>query len=517
MTTSRPAVQVLPRSELESRPRLFAALERTVGLEFTAHPGAGVVATVVLGDADLSVTAGLPTLRLVHPEPSVGAPTSVHLADSAQLDATIRRQILSDGFAGGTHGLAPQLSAEVLASDNDHVLWTHDRSTKEELAAVVPRELAAGETLRNRMRPGAILPLLPLTSFLLRVAEASGLRRAPLRAAFLIDDPNLHRPRYGYLDFAELAARATAEGWHIAFATIPLDTWFVDRRVVRLFVQPKPHLSLLIHGNRHVKDELARHKNDEGALRDMSQALGRIRRLETRTGLRVSRVMAPPHSVYSPTAARALARLGFHGLCIGDPYPWLQRDAPRPPLAEWRPAEFVEGLPVIPRHHISGDGEELVLRAFLRQPLIIYGHHTDGAHGLEVFSDAARRVDSLGDVSWMDLDTIARTNAETFDLGDRTLLRLYSRSATIQLDRPATVVVEIDDVHSVDVEVMDRGQVYLGPGPHPIESPGPLNVSVRRRDCVDARQIAPPRFTPWPLARRVLTETRDRLVPLIRR
>ena len=517
MTTSRPAVQVLPRHEFESRPRLFAALERAVGVMFTANSAPGVVATLVLGSAGLPVPEDLPTLRLVHPEPAVGVPAPVRLADSVWLDAALRGQVISDGFAGATGGLAPSPTAEVLASDEDRILWTHDRSAAEEQAVVVPRELGVGETLRNRLRPGAVLPLLPLASFLLRVAEASGLRRAPLRAAFLIDDPNLHRPRYGYLDFAELAARSAAEGWHIAFATIPLDGWFVDKRVARLFMKSEPHLSLLIHGNRHVKCELARLTDDDQALREMSQALNRIRGLETRTGLRVSRVIAPPHGVYSPTAARALARLEFRALCISNPYPWLPPDAPRQPLAGWRPAEFLEGLPIIPRHHIAGDPEELVLRAFLRQPLVVYGHHTDAAQGLEVFSDAAHRIDSLGDVSWMDLDAIARINAETFDAGNRTVIRLYSRNATIDLDRPTTVVVEIDDVAPVDVEVAAGGRVYPGPGPHAIESIGPLNVSTRRRDCVDPRQIAPPRTTAWPLTRRVLTETRDRLAPLVRR
>ena len=249
----------------------------------------------------------------------------------------------------------------------------------------------------------------------------------------------------------------------------------------------------------------------------MSQALDRIRRLETRTGLRVSRVIAPPHGVYSPTAARALARLGFGALCISNPYPWLPADAPRQPLAGWRPAEFVEGLPIIPRHHIAGDPEELVLRAFLRQPLVVYGHHTDAAHGLEVFSDAAHRIDSLGDVSWMDLDAIARTNAETFDVGDRTLVRLYSRDATIDLDRPATVVVEIDDVarstwrsRREDGSTRGRARTRLSPPGRSTCRLDDATASIRGRSRLRVRP-------PWPLTRRVLTETRDRLAPLLRR
>ncbi len=392
----------LPRNEFESRTRLFTALEQAIGLSFTPDPSPLVVATVMLGDACPPGSEGLPTLRLVHPEPALHAPAPVRLADSAWLDAALRGQVLSDGFAAETAGLSPSPRAKILASGEGRVFWTHDPSAAEERAAVVPRELAVGETLRNRLRPGAVLPLLPLASFLLRVAEASGLRRAPLRATFLIDDPNLHRPRYGYLDFAELAARSSAEGWHMAFATIPMDGWFVDQRVARLFMRPEPHLSLLIHGNRHVKCELARLTDDNHALREMSQALNRIRRLEARTGLKVSRVIAPPHGVYAPIAARALARLQVGALCISNPYPWLESDAPRPPLAGWRPAEFLEGLPIVPRHHLVSDPEELVLRAFLRQPLVVYGHHTDAADGLGVFSDAARRVDSLGDVRWMD-------------------------------------------------------------------------------------------------------------------
>lgn len=515
MTISRPAVQVLPRHEFESRSRLFAAFERALGLVFTADPTRGVVATLVLGETGAPAIKGLPTLRLVHPESSLGAPTPVRLANSMWLDQALRGQVFSDGFARATMSLAPSSSTEALAFDDDRTFWTRDRSTFEEQAAVVPRELAVGETLRNRMRPGAILPLLPLTSFLLRVAEASGLKRVPLRATFLIDDPNLHRMRYGYLDFAELAARATAEGWHIAFATIPLDAWFVDQRAVRLFMSSKSQLSLLFHGNNHVKRELARLTTDERALREMGQALNRIRGFERRTGLPVSRVMAPPHGDYSPTTARALARLGFSALTVGTPYPWMPSSEPRQSLAGWRPAEFVEGLPIIPRHHLRGDHEELVLRAFLRQPLVIYGHHTDAAQGVEVFSEAARRIRSLGEVSWMDLDAIVRTNAETFDAGERTLVRMYSRNATIDLDRPATVVVEFVDDHELDVEVTAGGQVYPGPGPHAIESGGLVNVSARPRDRVDPCRIARPRPTLWPRTRRLITEARDRLLPAI--
>ena len=106
---------------------------------------------------------------------------------------------------------------------------------------------------------------------------------------------------------------------------------------------------------------------------------------------------------------------------------------------------------------------------------------------------------------------------EIFDAGERTLVRMYSRNATIDLDRPATVFVEFVDDHELDVEVTAGGQVYPGPGPHTIASRGLVNISARPRDCVDPYRIARPRATLWPRSRRLMTETRDRLLPAIRR
>ena len=52
---------------------------------------------------------------------------------------------------------------------------------------------------------------------------------------------------------------------------------------------------------------------------------------------------------------------------------------------------------------------EVALRAFLGQPLILYGHHDDLADGLEPLVDAARNVNRLG-VEWKSLGAIAATS-----------------------------------------------------------------------------------------------------------
>ena len=41
-------------------------------------------------------------------------------------------------------------------------------------------------------------------------------------------------------------------------ATVPLDAWYFDRKVVDLFQTHKKEISLMMHGVNHVADELAR-------------------------------------------------------------------------------------------------------------------------------------------------------------------------------------------------------------------------------------------------------------------
>ena len=78
-------------------------------------------------------------------------------------------------------------------------------------------------------------------------------------------------------------------------------------------------------------------------------------------------------------------------------------------MVGWGRREIVAGgLPSLPRTGFNAPREDLVLRAFLGQPLIVYAHHDLLEHGLEVLSEAAATVDALGDVRWSSLADIAR-------------------------------------------------------------------------------------------------------------
>jgi hypothetical protein len=101
--------------------------------------------------------------------------------------------------------------------------------------ALAPEELRRDERLRDRLRAGRFLALLPLVHFLREIGGSENWTPPSLRAAFILDDPNLHWPSYGFVKFDPLATSATDRRFHAAIAMVPFDGWFAHRRVVRLF------------------------------------------------------------------------------------------------------------------------------------------------------------------------------------------------------------------------------------------------------------------------------------------
>jgi hypothetical protein len=174
---------------------------------------------------------------------------------------------------------------------------------------------------------------------------------------------------------------------------------------------------------------------------------------------------------------------------------------------------MVNGFPVLPRQAFSSDWDDFIFRALLGQPLIAYGHHQDAANGLEIFSDLARHISSLGTVRWMSLANIARTNVQTITGTGATVVRLFSRDATLELADSTNLVVEsVDEACNVWIEV--DGRLLLGPGPHRLEESARLRIVMRRHDAVVPEALPTPPLRAWPVVRRALTQLRDRIQPL---
>jgi hypothetical protein len=453
-------VGILPAEEHRRRPRLWSALEGAYPVSFEARERGAVGeldALIAIGDDEAGARAEIPCL-LVEGEERVDAPApprALAFSEDTALARPLRGARLSEAHCAALVAETALTQATVLARLDGAPTWTHTttgaRSTQR--VACVPAELEQGEALRDRLAPGRCLALLGLAQFLDDLAGGGRRAEQALHATFLIDDPNLHRPSYGHLRYGELLRDARARGYHLSIAMVPLDGWFADPRVARLFREGAAQLSVCVHGNEHYGPELAAPRSvAEGVALGM-RALRRAAAFERRTGVAVDRVMVPPHERIGEPMARALLACGFQALCTTRPYPWmvnspdlpwLTRPADAGPLAAWRPVDVVAGgLPVLLRADFAlHPREDLVLRAFLGQPLILYGHHELLREGPGALADAAAEIDRLGEVQWSSLAEIARASVSQLQPMDQAALARDARASDDVNPGAATIALQ---------------------------------------------------------------------------
>jgi hypothetical protein len=515
----RRIVAVQPGAALTTHRRLFTSLEQVYPVRFAAwrRDAMECDALIVAGDRAGPVpTTAVPTLAFVGDPAASGPAEDVRLGDQPAVDRRLRGIVLHGHSRGGGPPTRP--SDDVLAIGRWGPRWTRSRGPVpvDRVWAAVP-ELQADEVLRDALRTNRALGLIALVHFVRALAD-DGWQAPALRATFLFDDPNLRRPTYGHLDYRRLVAHADAHGYHAAMAMIPLDARWPNAKVVELFRARPDRLSLAFHGNNHLRRELM-YEDPRGALAMCAQAVRRIARFEGRTGLSVDRIMVPPHGLCSPAVAWALGLLGYDALCAIHPCPWTECPPADRLLAGWGPADFVSACAVVPRFPLGCSEAEVALRAFLGQPLILYGHHDDVAGGLEPLAQAAARVNRLGEVRWCSLRDIVATNYALRIDGDTAEVAAFGRRVRVTRPRDAAKLVVHAPVGGAEAAGLAGWSV---PGSPRMAFGAPLVQAVDRDLVVrlhaanqaDAWDLAAPAWQPWPLLRRAATETRDRLLSL---
>jgi len=515
---------------------LFRALEAVAPVAFCAG-GATETADV---DASLFVEGGEPAGDGLRPEgrhcatfgsvESAGtSPGQVVLANSSLIDHRLRGRCLTERGARSIAPVEVEPGHEVVASVGATPVWTSRRGPdgRCDSVSIFPLELGPGEHLRGRVVSGRFFPLVALLHFLREVCSGVEWKPPPLRAAFILDDPNLQWTSYGYLRYAEAIRNAAVHRYHMAIAMVPMDARVVQPRAARLFRDNRQALSIVMHGNDHVRHELARPSARGEAEVLLAQALRRTAGFETRSGVDVGRVMVPPHGACSEPTLQAMRRFGFEAVCMSRPYPWLPAPPPDFVLAGWHPAEFVAGMPVVPRMHLGHSKEETLFRAYLDQPLIFYGHHEDLADGFGPLEDRAGEVRSLGGARWQSLPEIAASNYATRREGAVLGIRLFSRRARVEVP---------EDIESVRIEVPRSGEAFqgssvsVGRAAAPLRARGPwwtartlpvaegcktADIRLADPEPLDAADFVSPDRNLWPIVRRILTQTRDRSLPSV--
>jgi len=454
----------------------------------------------------------------------------IKFSASVALDRSMRGQKLEDATVPCAFR-TPEQAEEVIASKGSNAVWS--RITRGEGTAdilnYIPPDLGSSGNLFEYLEPGNFIRLLPLLHFIREISGSNQAER-PLRSSFMFDDPNLHWSSYGYIDYPTLLQSAERNNYHVAFATVPLDSRFVHKSTAKLFREHGNRVSLLIHGNNHTKEELAQpDSTHEQKLRLGAQALRRICRFERSTGIEVSRGMAAPHGACTQAMGAALLELGFDGACISRGS--LMNHNPQtswPPTVGLNVAEFFDcGLPVIPRFRLTNRCQtNIVLAAFLGQAIIPVGHHQDVRDGYKDLEILAAFINSLGSVEWSNLTDILKSSYRGWIRGDTLRIRAFSHHMQVKVP-PAVRRVSIQAAwgpgseqtnvvvdQSATNNTHDLGTKFVC---SPISTNGVMKVHYSQPRANSHPAAATRSPIVWPITRRLLSEARDRLAPLLSR
>jgi hypothetical protein len=138
---------------------------------------------------------------------------------------------------------------------------------------------------------------------------------AEARASIIVDDPNLHRTDYGFIDYRNLVRHADQHNYHVSIAAIPFYMWYTNTAAVAIFRNNPERISLIFHGIDHTSYELGQECSDETAFTILVAGLKRVERFERKSGFS-GRVMTAPHGAFTEHFARAMTLLAFDGACV---------------------------------------------------------------------------------------------------------------------------------------------------------------------------------------------------------
>jgi hypothetical protein len=456
-----------------------------------------------------------------------GSSGVVAFAHHVHLPAVLRGREIFTADATGAAVLPPWLTCSPAATKDGSAIWAvHDgNGPKHQYVSMAPPELKDEESLFDHFNGQRLVRLLPLVLFVRSLTDEAQWRQPPLQATFMFDDPNLHWTSYGFIDYQEMVSHATAGDYHVAVATIPLDGWFVHERTSAIFKGNRTRLSLLFHGNDHLSRELARYDTPEATRRMLRQAVGRVASMERRAGLGVARVMAPPHGACSQTTLSEMAALGFDAVCVSrGSLRRHNRGAPWTRTIGFRPCDVIGGLPVIPRFGLSTNcRNDILIAALLHQPIVPMTHHQAVADGYDLLDQTAAFVNSLGDVAWRDMETISRSLYASRLVDRRLHVKMLSKRVSVNVEEGTTeIAVErswVGEPHESlswrqagtnEWTKAARGEVIAVRAATTIELASGQAGIARRDVPAGSHRLGA-------VARRALTEARDRALPSFRR
>ncbi|MDQ1410424.1 MAG: hypothetical protein QOJ41_2159 [Acidobacteriaceae bacterium] len=521
-------VAVAPATEYELRRRLFDMLASQLEVSFEPlTPGnyedlQGLIALNGAGEAAREASVrNVSCYEVILSQPiPFAAQSAITFTSSGAVHRAFRGKTLADSSLMNFSAVPD--SCESLAKVGEQSIWAFKQQGDKEhhyVGVGIP-VLEGRDFFHNHFRERRWFSMVPLLHFLRRLLGPDGWPAPEPRASFIIDDPNLHHRSYGYIDFEKLANHASAHNYHATMATVPLDAWYFDRKVVDLFQTHKKQISLMMHGVNHVADELARPYEEQDALSLLATGLRRIAALESRSGVSVARIMAAPHGAFAEFVADLMVRLSYDGACVSVGS-----------LLRWNPEKlwpanlgFAVAQPLgssaLPVFHRIGISEtDIRLNAFLGHPVLVTMHHQDCVSNFARLESMANIVNSIDSVRWMGIEKISTTNFVSKLQNGTLRIWPYSRHFIVPLS-PEITEVEVSrspycGSFTIDLHNHRRdGAVQNIPARHRISN-NTLEIFLPPNDAIDYTQVESKNVGLWPVVRRLLTEARDRTQPIL--
>jgi hypothetical protein len=349
------------------------------------------------------------------------------------------RMTWGDSYSvGSVSGITRQLSGQTLveAGETISVLTMKSSSAQNIVITAVTRDghfpllvdlrgksgqvFLAGAIFRGGVKapsdfygePETFSALAPTMIFLRYAAEDRAWHLPGNYANLTIDDAWLHEP-FGPISYVRLLHEMDKHNFHTTIAFVP---WNFDRsqpEVVSLFREHPDRFSVCVHGDNHDHKEFG--SFDEKPLSEQSadirQAIARMEKFSSLTRIPFDPVMVFPHSIGRVESFRELRRYNFLGTFNAHNVP-MGASAPADPVYRLRPMTVAfADFPSVSRYsaEIQLRQFQLVIDAFLGNPMLFYAHAPYFGKGIDRFDSVADEVNRLRpDTQWRSLGDIAR-------------------------------------------------------------------------------------------------------------
>jgi hypothetical protein len=305
---------------------------------------------------------------------------------------------------------------------------------------------------------------VPFVSYIRWAFPCSSWHASEASASLIIDDPLL-KPTHGFVDFQELLSLMKRHNFSTNIAFIPWNWRRSAPEVVRLFRENPEHFSLSVHGCDHTRAEFGS-PSRQRLYWKAQQALERMNRHESITGISHDRVMVFPQGIFSEAAMSALKRTDVIASVNND----IISADPRPRAITisdvWDIAVMRYTFPLFTRRYPWEGIENFAFDTLLGKPAIAVIHH-------DYCSDHCARL----------VNFVQQLNALPCAPTWRNLGEVVRRSCRQKEDSPGAVEVEM---YGTELRIENR-------------SGQPKRFLVRRRECepsaiqricTDAQEIA---------------------------